>query len=35
MRRSGFTTIEMIIVVAIIGIIAMIGFRRSRKRSTR
>jgi len=26
MRRSGFTTIEMIIVVAIIGIIAMIGF---------
>ena len=26
MRRSGFTTIEMIIVVAIIGIIALIGF---------
>src|SRR5437763_13736023 len=26
MRRSGFTTIEMIIVVVLIGIIAMIGF---------
>ena len=26
MRRSGFTTIEMLIVVAIIGIIALIGF---------
>src|SRR2546426_9416687 len=26
MRRSGFTTIEMVIVVVLIGIIAMIGF---------
>src|SRR2546426_2096890 len=26
MRRSGFTTIELIIVIAIIGIIALIGF---------
>jgi len=31
MRRSGFTTIEMIIVVAIIGIIALIGFPKIRQ----
>src|SRR3989442_15764558 len=31
MRRSGFTTIEMIIVVAIIGIITLIGFPKIRQ----
>ena len=31
MRRSGFTTIEMIIVVAIIGIIALMGFPKIRQ----
>lgn len=31
MRRSGFTTIEMVIVVAIIGIIALIGFPKIRR----
>jgi len=31
MRRSGFTTIEMVIVVAIIGIIALIGFPKIRQ----
>jgi len=31
MRRSGFTTIEMVIVVVMIGIIAMIGFPKIRQ----
>src|SRR5881409_1859960 len=31
MRRSGFSTIEMVIVVAIIGIIALIGFPKIRQ----
>src|SRR2546430_4138284 len=31
MRRSGFTTIEMVIVVVLIGIIAMIGFPKIRQ----
>ncbi len=31
MRRSGFTTIEMVIVVVLIGIIAMFGFPKIRQ----
>lgn len=31
MRRSGFTTIEMVIVIAIIGIIALMGFPKIRR----